>query len=100
MALESKQLVDISIVLVLDIFFLSIIFTNSESQHIAYCFAWGFYHFTCLPILEGAIIRITNYDYENISVLLNGGNQVDCVMQNKLKNTINNKRKEMLIRKL
>ena len=27
-------------------------------------FAWKFYHFTSLPILEGDIIGITNYDYD------------------------------------
>ena len=27
-------------------------------------FAWIFYRFTCLPILEGGIIRITFYDYD------------------------------------
>ena len=26
-------------------------------------FAWKFYHFTCLSILEGYIVNITNYDY-------------------------------------
>ena len=28
------------------------------------CFYWKFYHFTCLPILEGDIEHITNFDYD------------------------------------
>ena len=27
-------------------------------------FAWTFYYFTCLNILEGDIIKITDYDYD------------------------------------
>ena len=27
-------------------------------------FAWNFYHFAYLPILEGGIVRISNYDYD------------------------------------
>ena len=27
-------------------------------------FSWTFYHLTCLPILEGDTIRITNYDHD------------------------------------
>ena len=27
-------------------------------------FAWTFYHFTCLPLLEGDIVRIINYNHD------------------------------------
>ena len=34
---------------------------NHNTLH--HCFAWTFDHFTSLPILEGAIIRKSNYEY-------------------------------------
>ena len=45
-----------------------------ELQNILYhFFAWTSFHLTCLPILEGAIISITNYDHdENFSIYVGG----------------------------
>ena len=37
-----------------------------------YCinfFAWKFYHFTCLTILEGDILQMTRYDYDKYFVI-------------------------------
>ena len=36
-------------------------------------FAWNFYHSTRLPILEGYIIRITNYDYDKYFIIKSWG---------------------------
>ena len=35
---------------------------NHNTLH--HIFSCTFYHFTSLPILEGAMIRITNYEYD------------------------------------
>ena len=49
-------------VLMLELCLLDLIF--HYQYYTTYCifFHWAFYHFTCLPILRGDIIRITNYD--------------------------------------
>ena len=39
-------------------------------------FAWTFYHFTCLPILEGDIIRIANYDHDKYFTIAAWGESV------------------------
>ena len=40
-------------------------FSLPANQNILHpIFAWKSHHFTCLPILEGDILRITNYDYD------------------------------------
>ena len=47
-------------------------------------FAWTFYHFTCFHILEGAIIRITKYDYNkyfSITALAISGGSCDLKKQ-------------------
>ena len=49
-------------------------------------FALTLYHFTCLPILEGDITRITKYDYDKyfiISALVNSGGTCDAKAKEK-----------------
>ena len=70
---------------------------NHNTLH--HFFAWKFYHFTCLNILEGAIIRITKYDHDRYFSISAWGKSVGS-FDAKEKNTRNNKRKEMLIFKL
>ena len=42
-------------------------------------FAWKFYYFTCLPIMEGDIVRISNYDYDKYFIIYEGGGSgVSC----------------------
>ena len=49
-------------------------------------FALKFYHFNCLPILEGDIIRITNYDYDiYFSISVWGKSDGSCDAEVKVK---------------
>ena len=97
MVLESQQLVVI-IIVVKNRFNVRYMFDQSyfalpvHHNTLHYFFAYTFYHFTCLPILEGDIIRITNHDYDEYLSISELGNQVDHVMKDKYKITRNNKR--------
>ena len=53
-------------------------------------FAWTFYHFACLPILELDIVRISNYDHDKyfrIAACRKSGVPVDARFELKYKNT-------------
>ena len=44
-------------------------------------FAWTFYHFTYLPLLEGYIVHIKNYDYDkylSIDAWVKSGEKCDA----------------------
>ena len=59
-------------------------FSLSVNHNTLHFFAWTFYHFTCLPILEGDVIRIPDYEYDKyLSISTYGGNQLDRVMGEK-----------------
>ena len=69
MALESQKLVVIRIVVKegfnVRAMFLQFHFALLVLHNILHhCFALKFCHFTCLLILEGDIVKITNYDYD------------------------------------
>ena len=70
----------------LEICFLN--FTLHYQYYTTYCifFYRKFYHFTCLPILEVDIIRITKYDYDksfSISAWGESGRSCDAKVKDK-----------------
>ena len=69
MVLDSQLHVDIKIVvrkkvLMLELFCSVLLCITSTTQHLASFFACTFFHSNFLPILEGDILWITNYDYD------------------------------------
>ena len=69
MALESKQHVYIGI-LARKGFNVGAMFAQTYlklpvlHRILHHLFAWKFYHFTCLAIMEGYIVKITEYEYD------------------------------------
>ena len=59
-------------ILMLQLCLLNIFFNISTTQHIVYFFL-DILPFTCLPILEGDIISMTNYDYDKHFSISAGG---------------------------
>ena len=93
MELESQQLVVISIVVkkgfnVRAMFAQSYFALPVLHNVLHHFFSWAFYHFTCLPILEGYIIIITNYEYDKyFSISTWGKSGASCDIKTKKKNT-------------
>ena len=71
MALDSQQNVDIIIVVRKQVLMFELCFLGITLHYQYYTtylfFSCIFYHFTCLPILEGDIVRIANYDHDKRS---------------------------------
>ena len=90
MALDSQQLVVIRIVVkkgfnvqaMIDQYYFALPVNHNTLHH----FFWNFNHFTFLPILEGAIIGITNHDYDKyFSIATWGKSDESCDAKEKEK---------------
>ena len=82
-------------------FFLFSILTviTSTAQHIVPFFAWKFYYFTCLSILEGYIVRNKTYDDDKCFSITSWENQLENLTQ-KWKKYTRKKRKVTLINEI